>query len=220
MMIYAAADLTGAPRIEVQMIALGLLLLAAHLGGKLCHRLNLSDVTGQLVAGAMVGAMLLVSDEPLAQQQPREEEVATRPPVTEEEPVAQEEGRVERRRLARRAGRWVRKGDGSLVGVLREYGSDRALAGVVVQLVADGVGPDDLNIASLVERAGAPEVKEIVLAVNATVDGQTTAHYITDRLEAADVNVSRLAHGVPVGGELDYLDEGTLAAAIKARRPF
>jgi recombination protein RecR len=84
----------------------------------------------------------------------------------------------------------------------------------------DGVGPSDLNIASLIERAAAPEVIEIVLAVNATVDGQTTAHYITDRLEGRDIQVSRLAHGVPVGGELDYLDEGTLAAAVKARRPF
>jgi recombination protein RecR len=84
----------------------------------------------------------------------------------------------------------------------------------------DGIGPDDLNIGELIERASAPEVVEIVLAVNATVDGQTTAHYITDRLEGRDVKVSRLAHGVPVGGELDYLDEGTLAAAVKARRPF
>ena len=84
----------------------------------------------------------------------------------------------------------------------------------------EGIGPDDLNIAPLVERAAASEVAEVVLAVNATVDGQTTAHYITDRLEDCDVKVSRLAHGVPVGGELDYLDEGTLAAAVKARRPF
>jgi len=84
----------------------------------------------------------------------------------------------------------------------------------------EGVGPDDLNISPLVDRARDPQVTEIVLAVNATVDGQTTAHYITDRLEGCGVNVSRLAHGVPVGGELDYLDEGTLAAAMKARRPF
>ena len=84
----------------------------------------------------------------------------------------------------------------------------------------DGIGPEDLNISGLVERASSPDVKEVVLAVNATVDGQTTAHYITDRLESCDVQVSRLAHGVPVGGELDYLDEGTLAAAVKARRPF
>ncbi len=84
----------------------------------------------------------------------------------------------------------------------------------------DGIGPDDLNISKLIERAAAEDVTEILLAVNATVDGQTTAHYITDHLEGANVAVSRLAHGVPVGGELDYLDEGTLAAAIKSRRPF
>ena len=84
----------------------------------------------------------------------------------------------------------------------------------------DGVRPEDLNIASLIERAGAGEVKEVILAMNATVDGQTTAHYITDHLERADVTVSRLAHGVPVGGELDYLDDGTITAAMKSRRPF
>ncbi len=83
----------------------------------------------------------------------------------------------------------------------------------------DGIGPDDLNIAPLIERAEAGDVKEVILAVNATVDGQTTAHYITDRLEGCSVEVSRLAHGVPVGGELDYLDEGTLAAAMRSRRP-
>ncbi len=83
----------------------------------------------------------------------------------------------------------------------------------------EGVGPDDLNIVALIERAAAPEVNEVVLAVNATVDGQTTAHYISDRLEASNVDVTRLAHGVPVGGELDYLDEGTLAAAVRSRRP-
>jgi recombination protein RecR len=84
----------------------------------------------------------------------------------------------------------------------------------------DGIGPDDLNIASLVNRAHQPEVKEVVLALNATVDGQTTAHYITDLLRSADVKVTRLAHGVPVGGELDYLDEGTLSAAIRQRTLF
>ncbi len=83
----------------------------------------------------------------------------------------------------------------------------------------DGRGPEDLNIASLVARAGAEQVTEVILALNATVDGQTTAHYVADRLEGCDVTVSRLAHGVPVGGELDYLDDGTLAAALKARRP-
>ncbi len=84
----------------------------------------------------------------------------------------------------------------------------------------DGVRPEDLNIDNLVERARSAQVKEVILANNATVEGQTTAHYITDRLENCHVSVSRLAHGVPVGGELDYLDDGTLTAAIKSRRPF
>jgi len=84
----------------------------------------------------------------------------------------------------------------------------------------DGVGPQDLTIDALITRAHVPEVKEVILALNATVDGQTTAHYITDLLVGANVAVSRLAHGVPVGGELDYLDEGTLAAAIRSRTPF
>jgi recombination protein RecR len=84
----------------------------------------------------------------------------------------------------------------------------------------DGVGPQDLAIDSLVSRAHDSSVKEVILALNATVDGQTTAHYITDLLHNADVKVTRLAHGVPVGGELDYLDEGTLAAAIRQRTPF
>lgn len=82
----------------------------------------------------------------------------------------------------------------------------------------DGIGPDDLNIPKLVGRARADGVKEVILATNATVDGQTTAHYIADRLVDCNVQVSGLAHGVPVGGELDYLDEGTLGAALKARR--
>jgi recombination protein RecR len=84
----------------------------------------------------------------------------------------------------------------------------------------DGVGPQDLTIDALISRAHEPEVKEVILALNATVDGQTTAHYITEPLQDADVKVTRLAHGVPVGGELDYLDEGTLAAAIKQRTLF
>ena len=84
----------------------------------------------------------------------------------------------------------------------------------------DGVGPKDLTIDALVSRAHHPAVKEVVLALNATVDGQTTAHYITDLLHDAGVSVTRLAHGVPVGGELDYLDEGTLAAAIRSRTPL
>lgn len=82
----------------------------------------------------------------------------------------------------------------------------------------DGVGPDDLNISRLVERAAVEEVTEIILALNATVEGQSTAHYLMDQLEGCNVSITQLAHGVPVGGELDYLDEGTLAAAIKARR--
>jgi recombination protein RecR len=83
-----------------------------------------------------------------------------------------------------------------------------------------GVTPDDLAIGQLLERATDGIVKEVVLATNATVDGQTTAHYITERLKDQGIATSRLAHGVPVGGELDYLDEGTLTQAIRARRPF
>jgi recombination protein RecR len=84
----------------------------------------------------------------------------------------------------------------------------------------DGIGPDDLNFPGLLARVGEGAIKEVILAVNATVDGQTTAHYITDLLSAYPVKVTRLAHGVPVGGELDYLDEGTLAAAIRQRTTF
>jgi recombination protein RecR len=84
----------------------------------------------------------------------------------------------------------------------------------------DGVGPQELTIDALVSRAHDPVVTEIILALNATVDGQTTAHYITDLVQDANVKVTRLAHGVPVGGELDYLDEGTLAAAMRSRTPF
>ncbi len=83
----------------------------------------------------------------------------------------------------------------------------------------DGVGPDDLAIAALVRRVSEGGVAEVILALNATVDGQTTAHYVADRLAGTGVAISRLAHGVPVGGELDYLDDGTLTAALKARRP-
>jgi recombination protein RecR len=82
----------------------------------------------------------------------------------------------------------------------------------------DGIGPDQLNIAGLVTRAASEGVKEVLLALNATVEGQSTAHYVSDQLAASGVAVSRLAQGVPIGGELDYLDEGTLAAAFKARR--
>ncbi len=84
----------------------------------------------------------------------------------------------------------------------------------------DGVGPQDLSIDALISRAHGPEVKEVILALNATVEGQTTAHYITDLLHGAEVTVTRLAHGVPVGGELDYLDDGTLATAIRSRTPL
>lgn len=86
----------------------------------------------------------------------------------------------------------------------------------------DGIGPDDLFIGKLLERAANPAVTEIILAVNATVDGQTTAHYLTDQLQNSRnaPNITRLAHGVPVGGELDYLDEGTLAAAMRSRTQF
>jgi len=84
----------------------------------------------------------------------------------------------------------------------------------------DGVGPDDLTIDRLVSRVAEGGVKEVILAVNATVEGQTTAHYITDQLAGLGARVTRLAHGVPVGGELDYLDEGTIAAALKSRTAF
>ena len=87
------------------------------------------------------------------------------------------------------------------------------LGGVLSPL--DGIGPDDLHLDGLIERA--PAYAEIVLAMNATVEGQTTAHYITDRLAGTGIKITRLAHGVPVGGELDYLDEGTLSQALKAR---
>jgi recombination protein RecR len=92
------------------------------------------------------------------------------------------------------------------------------LGGVLSPL--DGVGPSDLNLASLVDRVDAGGVDEVILAVNATVDGQTTAHYIVDLLADRPVKVTRLAHGVPVGGELDYLDDGTLAAAMRQRTGF
>ena len=82
----------------------------------------------------------------------------------------------------------------------------------------DGIGPEELTIAKLIERASAPEVNEVLLALNATVEGQSTAHYLMDQLSGCNVIVSRLAHGVPIGGELDYLDDGTLAAAVKARK--
>jgi recombination protein RecR len=119
--------------------------------------------------------------------------------------------------------------DLSLIVVVEEVGDLWALerAGVVNARYhvlgghlspLDGVGPEQLNIASLVMRAAASEVTEVLLALNATVEGQSTAHYVMDQLAGSNVTVSRLAQGVPIGGELDYLDEGTLAAAIKSRR--
>ncbi|WP_420402738.1 recombination mediator RecR [Nisaea sp.] len=119
--------------------------------------------------------------------------------------------------------------DGAVVCVVEDVGDvwalERAaafsgryhvLGGLLSAL--DGVGPEDLNIETLVTRARAPEVKEIILAMDATVDGQTTAHYISDRLAGTGISITRLARGVPVGGELDYLDDGTLTQALKARR--
>jgi recombination protein RecR len=82
----------------------------------------------------------------------------------------------------------------------------------------DGIGPEELRVPALLERAAA--AREVVIALNATVEGQTTAHYVAELLAGTGASVTRLAHGVPVGGELDYLDEGTLAAALKARRPI
>lgn len=83
----------------------------------------------------------------------------------------------------------------------------------------DGIGPEDLNIASLLSRIEEGGIDEVVLAMNATLEGQTTAHYLAERLEAFPLRITQLAHGLPVGGELDYLDEGTLAQALRARRP-
>ena len=92
------------------------------------------------------------------------------------------------------------------------------LGGVLSAL--DGVRPEHLNLERLVERASDPAMTEIILALNATVDGQTTAHYVTESLSHLGLTITRLAHGVPVGGELDYLDEGTLSAAIRSRTAF
>ena len=90
------------------------------------------------------------------------------------------------------------------------------LGGVLSAL--DGVGPENLNIDSLIARASSPDVKEVIIALSATVDGQTTAHYLSDRLESLGIQITRLAQGVPMGGELDHLDEGTLTAALMSRR--
>ena len=118
--------------------------------------------------------------------------------------------------------------DGSMICVVEEVadlwamertaafgGLYQVLGGVLSAL--DGRGPEDLNISGLVARAASDEVKEVILATSATVEGQTTAHYIVDRLAECSVTISGLAHGVPVGGELDYLDDCTIAAALKAR---
>ena len=96
-------------------------------------------------------------------------------------------------------------------------GRYHVLGGVLSPL--DGVAPDDLSISSLVSRAKESDVSEVILALSATVEGQTTAHYLVDRLASSDVVVTKLAHGVPIGGELDYLDDGTIGAALQARRP-
>lgn len=95
-------------------------------------------------------------------------------------------------------------------------GTYHVLGGTLSAL--DGIGPDELNVEPLVQRVGEGGVTEVILALNATVDGQTTAHYLSDRLSELGVQITRLAHGVPVGGELDYLDDGTLSAALKSRR--
>lgn len=97
-------------------------------------------------------------------------------------------------------------------------GRYHVLGGVLSAL--DGVRPEDLTIERLVARASLPAVTEVVVATNATLDGQTTAHYLAERLAPAEVTVTRLAHGMPVGGELDYLDDGTLATALRLRRPL
>ena len=123
-----------------------------------------------------------------------------------------------------------RQRDASLICVVEEVGAlwamERAsafrgryhvLGGLLSAL--DGVGPEALRIGALVSRASDPAVREVILALPATVDGQTTAHYLADRLAGADVSVTMLARGVPVGGELDWLDDGTIAQAMRARRP-
>ena len=97
-------------------------------------------------------------------------------------------------------------------------GTYHVLGGVLSAL--DGVGPDSLRIPRLVERIHKDEVTEIILALNATIDGQTTAHYIVDQMEGSNIRITSLAQGVPIGGELDYLDDGTISAALKARKTF
>lgn len=103
---------------------------------------------------------------------------------------------------------------------LERSGATRARYHVLGGLLSalDGLGPEDLAIGALVHRVREAGIGEVILALNATVEGQTTAHYVADRLAETGCRVSRLAHGVPVGGELDYLDDGTLVAALKSRR--
>ncbi len=123
------------------------------------------------------------------------------------------------------------KRDGKMICVVEELsdlwamershlyrGLYHVLGGVLSAM--DQIGPEKLNVETLVRRAASEEVEEIILATNATVDGQTTAHYLTERLKDAKVKITRLAQGIPLGGELDYLDDGTLGAALKARLPF
>jgi len=110
------------------------------------------------------------------------------------------------------AGLWAMERTGSFKG---RYA---VLGGLLSAL--DGVGPEDIGIDRLVARAQDPTVREVILATPATVEGQTTAHYIADRLAGGGVTVTGLAHGVPVGGELDHLDDGTITAALRARRSF
>ncbi|MGE5547149.1 MAG: recombination mediator RecR [Solirubrobacterales bacterium] len=105
---------------------------------------------------------------------------------------------------------WAMERTGSFTG---RY---QVLGGLLSAL--DGIGPEDLGIDRLLARARHGQVAEVILATPATVEGQTTAHYLADRLHGAGIAVSGLAHGVPVGGELDYLDDGTISAALKARR--
>jgi recombination protein RecR len=120
--------------------------------------------------------------------------------------------------------------DGALICVVEEVGAlwamERAsafrgryhvLGGLLSAL--DGIGPEALRVGALISRAADEAVREVVLALPATVDGQTTAHYLADRLAGAGVQVTMLARGVPVGGELDWLDDGTIAQAMRARRP-
>ena len=120
--------------------------------------------------------------------------------------------------------------DATLICVVEEVGSvwamERAgafrgryhvLGGLLSAL--DGVGPDAIRVGPLTTRASDPQVAEVVLALPATVDGQTTAHYLADRLAGCEVSITSLARGVPVGGDLDWLDDGTIAQAMRARRP-